>query len=87
MKIKHWQGYGTLNAKKLSSSADTLIVEVWGNHEWGLELNDMYNMFNWLVKKFDTSRTLDEFKTMKMESFVLNGEDHCIYTMQFSRKD
>lgn len=87
MKIKHWQGYGTLSAKKLSSSDDTLVVEVWGNHEWGLELNYMYDVFNWLVKKFDSSRTLDEFKTMKMKSFVLNGEDHCIYTMQFSRKD
>lgn len=87
MKIKHWQGYGTLSAKKLSSSADTLVVEVWGNHEWGLERNDMYGVFNWLVRKFDSSRTLDEFKAMKMKSFELNGEDHCVYTMRFGRKD
>lgn len=86
MKIKHWQGYGTLNAKRLSSPANTLVVEVWGDHEWGIEHHDMYDVFNWLVLKFEPKRKLEEFKELKTKSFVLNKEDHCIYTMRFKEE-
>ena len=57
MKIKHWQGYGCLTAKKISRKASngiiTLIIKVTGNHECGLVRNDKYDLFNWLVKRFD----------------------------------
>ena len=52
MKIKHWQGYGCVNAKKIESCNGHLKIRVWGNHEWGLERDDKYDVFNWLVKKF-----------------------------------
>lgn len=52
MKIKHFAGYGCVNAKKISDKDGILIVEVKGNHEWGLRRTDRYDVFNWLVKRF-----------------------------------
>ena len=52
MKIKHWQGYGTVNAMKIHDS-NTLHVKVVGNHEWGIYRNDEYDLYYWLVKRFD----------------------------------
>lgn len=56
MRIKHWQGYGSVNARKLSSSpvADgiRLVIEVTGNHECGLVRNDAYDVHRWLVSRF-----------------------------------
>ena len=55
MKIKHWQGYGTVDAKKINEqvSGDRALVEikVTGNHEWGIERDDKYDVTNWLLKK------------------------------------
>ena len=52
MKIKHFAGYGCVNAKKISDKDGILVVEVKGNHEYGLSRNDKYDVFNWLVKRF-----------------------------------
>lgn len=65
MKIKHWQGYGTVTAKKLSSTtvnngSTTLCVLrilVTGEHEWGIVCTDECTVANWLVKKFDKNFT------------------------------
>ena len=55
MKIKHWQGYGTVTARKIPDKTCTLHVQVVGNHEWGLNCGewDEYRLYNWLVKRFD----------------------------------
>lgn len=55
MKIKHWQGYGTVSATKVRDRSCSLHVRVVGNHECGLYRNDMYDLFSWLVKRFDKS--------------------------------
>ena len=52
MKIKHFAGYGCVNAKKISDKDGNLVVEVVGDHEWGLRRTDEYDVFNWLVKRF-----------------------------------
>ena len=52
MKIKHWQGYGTVEAVKVKDNTCDLHIRVTGNHEWGLERNDAYDVFRWLVKRF-----------------------------------
>ena len=54
MKIKHWQGYGTVDARKIKDGAK-LHIRVSGNHEWGLRRDDEYDLFNWLIRKFDKS--------------------------------
>ena len=54
MRIKHWAGYGCVNARKVKdSSPSTLHIRVEGNHEQGLVRNDEYDLYNWLVKRFD----------------------------------
>ena len=59
MKIKHWQGYGCVEARKVKKSTrngiTNLVVEVVGNHEWGLERRDVYDLKWWLVDRFDRS--------------------------------
>ncbi len=55
MFIKHFAGYGKVEAKKIEDKACTLHVKVAGNHEWGLVREDEYDLFVWLVKKFDKS--------------------------------
>ena len=60
MRIKHWQGYGSVNAKvKEKDSTYSLqgmtnrcvVIEVRGNHEYGLEVyKDNYTVAKWLGK-------------------------------------
>lgn len=57
MKIKHFQGYGSVQAKKVSKTTKNgktkLVVEVKGNHEWGLVRDDIYDVKRWLFDKFE----------------------------------
>lgn len=91
MKIKHWQGYGFVNARKISKDENTLVVEVRGEHEYGLERDDTYDVFNWLVTKFDKSRKSwleikgieikDDY--VKKEGNYTGYEEVCTYTIRF----
>ena len=54
MKIKHFAGYGCVTARKVKDGNPfTLHIRVEGNHEWGLVREDDYDLYNWLVKRFD----------------------------------
>ena len=54
MRIRHWQGYGNVTATKCKDSTPSMLhIKVQGNHEWGVVLNDDYDLYNWLVKRFD----------------------------------
>lgn len=57
MKIKHFQGYGSVQAKKVSKTTignkTKLVVEVKGNHEWGLVRDDIYDAKRWLFDRFE----------------------------------
>ncbi len=79
MKIKHWQGYGTIDAKKISiknnNNHTTLHVRVSGNHECGLRRDDEYDLFNWLVKRFDKSLT-DYLEWHKKRPQITITEDY-----------
>ena len=64
MKIKHFAGYGSVEAFKIYKKSVTdkfgekktqLAVKVKGNHEWGLERDDTYTLYHWLIKRFDKS--------------------------------
>lgn len=94
MKIKHWQGYGTVNAKKLckvvENSRTTLVVEVSGDHEWGLERDDIYDLKQWLIDKFDKSAKdvnpynmrysiIDDYQNIAGEGYI----EYCIYTFDY----
>ena len=69
MKIKHWQGYGSLTAKKMKlktkNGITDLVVRVSGDHECGLIPGGYHGsdltddgwatdiLFDWLIKRFD----------------------------------
>ena len=59
MKIKHWAGYGCVNARKINDGAAKLHVRVEGDHERGVKRDiwDAPLLCNWLVKRFDKSVT------------------------------
>ena len=58
MKIKHWAGYGCVegktNYRRKYSDGETVTVELWGNHEYGLEPRyfDNRDWERWLGKRF-----------------------------------
>lgn len=97
MKIKHFMGYGCVNAKKVSCTKNELVVHVWGCHEYGVVRNDRYDIFNWLVKRFDKSRKdyteivdvdIDEWWERETDG-KYRGMDanHCEYTIRFGERD
>lgn len=58
MKIKHWAGYGSMNAQKvklerLPNNMTGLHIRISGNHERGLRHDDRYDIADKLVKRFD----------------------------------
>ena len=98
MKIKHWQGYGCVNAKKIKKSTKrgmtTLVVEVTGNHEWGLRRDDMYDLKRWLVDRFDRSAKDIPYWNMEYVCGVdyFKAENGCdteraIYTFTYPSKE
>lgn len=54
MKVKHWAGYGCVNAKKLNDYGTHTSVLVMGNHEQGLEPRyfDNRDWERWLGNRF-----------------------------------
>ncbi len=61
MKIKHWAGYGCVNARKVKDGSCKLHIRIEGNHEQGLDRYDEYDLFNWLVIRFD--KTVQDYLT------------------------
>lgn len=71
MRIKHWAGYGCVNARRINDGAATLHIRVEGLHECGLERGtwDTYGLYEWLVKRFD--RTVpDSLTWSKMHPII-----------------
>lgn len=57
MRLKHWQGYGCVNAKRIEYTINqdrtkTIKIEVTGSHEYGLVQNDRYDVHRWLMTRF-----------------------------------
>lgn len=56
MKIKHFAGYGTVNAKKIALSKEdnttTLVVSVSGDHERGLKPFIIDDTVKWIAARF-----------------------------------
>ena len=76
MKIKHYQGYGVVNAQRIKDNA-TLHIKVTGNHEYGIHRDDEYDICNWLVTKFDKTEVnyLDWHKKRPQITLIDGYED------------
>lgn len=91
MRIKHFAGYGSVNAKKIADKAHTLHIKVTGNHEWGIVRKDDYDLFNWLVKRFDKNqKDYLEWKKEKRPKIKIiagyddvNNEETCDYIFDY----
>lgn len=84
MQIKHWQGYGKVEAKRIKDNSCTLHVRVKGNHEWGLVRDDEYDLFNWLVKRFDkTIADAMEFHRKRPHIIYMTGYEDGIETCDY----
>lgn len=90
MRIKHWQGYGCVNASKVSMTTKdnirTLVIKVTGNHEYGLARNDTYDVSRWLIKRFDKS--FEDYRNiismnLKEDWDEAKHEDSCVYTIRY----
>lgn len=88
MKLKHWQGYGAIKATKVSKHDDkktgltTMVIRVEGNHECGIENNDVYTVSNWIIRRFDKNfRGYMTVKKMTTDSHIVDGTDVCVYTI------
>lgn len=61
MRVKHWQGYGSVNVKKISRTVKDNVVnlhlQVRGNHEWGIASDDTYDVVRWIGNKCDKKLT------------------------------
>lgn len=99
MRIKHWQGYGCINAKKLSeqeinNNTMLLTIELNGNHECGLCRYDTYDIFNWLLnrgKRFATKCKSDRNITnieIDEGTTTINGScvDQAIYKIYYRKE-
>jgi hypothetical protein len=62
MKVKHFSGYGSVEAKKISKKSivnrydekkTELVLRVKGNHECGLVRNNIYDVRRWLFNRFE----------------------------------
>jgi len=52
-KVKHFTGYGTVMMGRVKDSSCTLHVRVEGNHECGIEKDDEWLLYCWIVRRFD----------------------------------
>lgn len=76
MRIKHWQGYGTINAFRIKDKRTSLHVQVRGNHEYGIEC-PTHLVFDWLVRKFDKKfESQREWEKLYPKVEIQNGYDY-----------
>lgn len=93
MKIKHFAGYGSVNARKVSevkltTDVKRVVIKVIGDHEWGLYRNDRYDIYNWLMSRFckDCENYKKIYNVEIEQSFDrVNNElvEVCIYTISY----
>lgn len=91
-KIKHWQGYGSVDAKVLRKTPDNLIVQVRGMHEYGLDCGawDHDRVYEWLVKRFDPTKTANDIVSVDIDDdYERQGNvdvEVCTYDISFKEK-
>ena len=95
MRLRHFAGYGLVEVKKQSKTTFTnewgekktkLVLEVKGNHEWGLVRDDIYDVKHWLFDRFEKNFNGDYYDiTMSVKNDYIseNGIDVEVATYTF----
>lgn len=87
MKIKHFAGYGFVEAEKVSyreyekygELLKEIVIRVTGDHEWGLEREDTYDVYHWLLVKFDKKvkpYSLTLIENLEIQDYFKEQPDH-----------
>ena len=62
MRVKHFAGYGSVEVTKKSKTKVTdswgntktkLVLQVKGNHEWGVVRDDIFDVKRWIFDRFE----------------------------------
>lgn len=95
MKVKHWQGYGLVEVTKKSKSKFTdlwgdkknkMVLQVKGNHEWGLVRDDIYDVRKWIFNKFEKNYNGSDYNiemSIKDDYVTENGHSVEVATYTF----
>lgn len=87
-KIKHWQGYGYLNATVTGKGKDYKDIEISGNHEWGLTWGyaDNYRVKTWLGRFIPKDKDLDRYIIVAkgFKSIENCDTDFAVYRLYFN---
>lgn len=87
MKLKHWQGYGIINARRIENKTNpdgtkTLRIAVTGSHEYGLVRDDEYDVFRWLVRRF--TRDCPDYRAItKLDTSETDGGTYAEYAVTY----
>ena len=83
MKVKHWAGYGCVEAECLARSEAIVIIKVKGNHEQGLlpRYFDSRDWDRWLGKRF----RVGDFAYVEANEFWSDKEKSDITSVKFWR--
>ena len=96
MKIKHFAGYGCVQARKLfynlnDDGTTTLVVEVIGDHERGIVVKDDESLVKrWLVDRFDKRAAdispwrITYTVMLDWRYFREHHEDRAVYTIVYN---
>jgi len=94
MKVKHFAGYGSVEAKKIGQRKEgelkTVVVRVRGNHERGLLCFDRYDFVRWLGKKvikdLEDERCIVRYATNECYEIAEDGNDveTCTYYVTYA---
>ena len=86
-KIKHWQGYGSVDAKVIEKTDDMLVIRVSGMHEYGLDCDkyDTYRVYEWLVQRFDPTKKVDDIESVDVDDRYEGDIEVCDYIIHFKK--
>ena len=95
MRVKHFMGYGSVEVKKISKKSITngygeskteLVLQVKGNHEYGLVRDGIYDVRRWIFDRFEKNFKKDDYEIyMEVKSDYIreNGHDVEVATYTF----
>ena len=93
MRVKHWQGYGSVDVKKVSRYVNGNCVElhlrVRGLHEYGIARYDTYDVVRWIGTRCD-KQLVDDNQVIEMsideDWDEVKHEDVCDYYITYLLK-
>lgn len=91
MRVKHWQGYGSVDVKKITRAEQPnnrvyLHLQVRGLHECGICREDKYDVVRWIGTRCDKALTdYRQITDMRVEEEwdEVNREDICDYYISY----